>query len=264
MSDIAELADRLDRARTGRAPIVQLTAGTEVDLESAYLVQREGIALRVGRGERVVGVKLGFTSKAKAEQMGVSDVILGVMTAQTQTEDGGEIDRSRFIHPRVEPEIALLLGADLDPAAPADEQLAAVAQVAPALEIIDSRYRDFRFSLADVVADNTSAAGFVVGEWRDLATVLSDLDLADLEVTLEIDGEVAETGSTGDILGDPLRAVAAVARLASQHGVPVPAGSIILAGAATAAAPLPDRAGAQVVATVAGLGSVSCTIGGAR
>nr|WP_246319621.1 fumarylacetoacetate hydrolase family protein [Nocardioides kongjuensis] len=186
------------------------------------------------------------------------------MTAQTQTEDGGEIDRSRFIHPRVEPEIALLLGADLDPAAPADEQLAAVAQVAPALEIIDSRYRDFRFSLADVVADNTSAAGFVVGEWRDLATVLSDLDLADLEVTLEIDGEVAETGSTGDILGDPLRAVAAVARLASQHGVPAPAGSIILAGAATAAAPLPDRAGAQVVATVAGLGSVSCTIGGAR
>jgi 2-oxo-3-hexenedioate decarboxylase len=264
VSDIAELADRLDRARTGRAPIVQLTVGTEVDLDSAYLVQREGIALRVGRGERVVGVKLGFTSRAKAEQMGVSDVILGVMTAETQTGDGGEIDRSRLIHPRVEPEVALLLGADLDPAAPPDEQLAAVAQVAPALEIIDSRYRDFRFSLADVVADNTSAAGFVVGEWRDLVTVLADLDLADLGVTLEIDGEVAETGSTGDILGDPLRAVAAVARLASRHGVPVPAGSIILAGAATAAAPLPDREGAVVVATVAGLGSVSCTVGGAR
>jgi 2-oxo-3-hexenedioate decarboxylase len=260
--ETTELAGRLDRARTGRVPIVQLSAGTALDLDSAYLVQREGIALRVGRGERVVGVKLGFTSKAKAEQMGVSDVILGVITDEMQVGDGDTLDRGRFIHPRIEPEVAFLLGADLDPEASADDQLAAVAQVAPALEIIDSRYRDFRFALEDVVADNTSAAGFVIGPWRELDAARADLDLAGLAVELAVDGEPAATGSTGDILGDPLHAVAAVARMAARHGVGVPAGSIILAGAATAAVPLPDRPGAQVVASVAGLGRVSVTIGG--
>jgi 2-oxo-3-hexenedioate decarboxylase len=261
VTDILELAARIDRARLDRVPIPQLAEAESVDLDASYDVQRAGVELRQGRGESVVGVKLGFTSKAKAEQMGVSDVILGVITDEMQIGDGDAVDRGRFIHPRIEPEVAFLLGADLDPGAPADDQLAAVAQVAPALEIIDSRYRDFRFALEDVVADNTSAAGFVVGPWRELAAVRAELDLADLAVELEVDGAAAATGSTGDILGDPLHAVAAVVRMAGRYGVRVPAGSIILAGAATAAVPLPDRPGAEVVATVAGLGRVSVTIG---
>ncbi|WP_206065160.1 fumarylacetoacetate hydrolase family protein [Nocardioides sp. JQ2195] len=231
--------------------ITQLSDEHPLTLDEAYAVQRAGIALRVGRGDPVIGVKLGFTSEAKARQMGVSDVIIGQLTASTEVPDGGTVDLATMVHPRVEPEVAFRLGEELSP--DSDDPLSAVAEVAPALEVIDSRYRDFRFSLEDVVADNTSAAGFVIGEWLPFADRSASVD--DAEVSLSFDGQVREQGSTADILGDPRRAVAAAQRMAGRHGLALPAGSIILAGAATAAVAL--EPGVLVEATVAGLGSVS-------
>jgi 2-oxo-3-hexenedioate decarboxylase len=252
---IDELAAQLDEAvRTGVA-IPQLTSITELDVDQAYAVQHAGIALRRQRGEEIIGAKLGFTSKAKAEQMGVSDVIIGVLTSDMAVLDGGTIDLGLGVHPRVEPEVAFRLGSAVDANDPDADLLAAVTQVAPALEVIDSRYRDFKFSLADVVADNTSASRFVIGPWRPFAEVRNAIDLAALDVELRLDGEVLATGSTADILGDPVQALPATQRMAARYGHTLPAGSVVLAGAATAAVALTP--GVLVQATVFGLGSVS-------
>lgn len=258
---IKSLATRLDEAiRTGTA-IPQLTgdqgADVSLDLESAYAVQRAGISLRTERGERVVGAKLGFTSRAKAEQMGVSDVIIGVLTDAMAVQDGGVLDISRGVHPRVEPEVAFRLSRTVDLTDPHADVLGAVDAVAPALEVIDSRYRDFRFSLADVVADNTSASGFVVGPWTSLVST-PHLDLTDRSVELIIDGATTATGSTADILGDPWAALPAIQRMAGRYGQELLEGSVILAGAATAAVAL--RPGSSVTASIESLGSVTLEI----
>ncbi|SFN24794.1 2-oxo-3-hexenedioate decarboxylase [Pseudonocardia ammonioxydans] len=257
------LAAVLDDAVTGVTAVPQLTHSAPITLDDAYAIQRAGIERRTARGDAVVGVKLGLTSRAKAEQMGVSDVIVGVLTESMRVPAGGRLDTTTLIHPRVEPEIAFRLGSAIDPDDPACDPLAAVAGIAPALEIIDSRYRDFRFSLPDVVADNTSAAGFVIGDWQPADEVLGRLDVADLAVTLGIDGEIVESGSTGAILGDPLEALGAVTRMAARYGPALPAGTIVLAGAATAAAALPTGNGTTVTAEVAGLGTVTFETGGA-
>lgn len=237
MTDVEVLAARLDKAARQATAIPQLSGDSHLTLDDAYAVQRAGIALRAARGEQVVGLKLGFTSEAKAQQMGVSDVIAGVLTDEMQVADGGSVELSRLIHPRIEPEIAFRLGPRIE--------------VAPALEIIDSRYRDFVFSLEDVVADNASAARYVIGDWRPLA----DLDIRDLAVELWIDEQVAEAGSTAAILGDPMRAIDAANRMATRFELPFGDGSLLLAGAATAAHPLTHES--TVVATVANCGDVS-------
>lgn len=257
-----ELAAVLDDAAGTATAVAQLSLSVPLTLDDAYAVQHAGIARRVARGDTVVGVKLGFTSRAKAEQMGVSDVIVGVLTESMRIPDGGRLDPATMIHPRVEPEIAFRLGTAIDPHDPSCDPVAAVADVAPALEIIDSRYRDFRFSLADVVADNTSASGFVTGPWKPLGAVLDRSPSADLAVTLAVDGEVVESGSTRAILGGPLAALDAVRRMAARYDLGLPAGTIVLAGAATAAVPLPATAGSMVAAEVAGLGTAAFTIAG--
>lgn len=250
--ELGRHAEHLHRARREAHAIPQISAAAQLDLAGAYRVQQLGVGLRRADGERVAGAKLGFTSKAKAEQMGVADVIIGVLTDAMQVPAGGTFDVTTAIHPRIEPEVAFRLGRAIDPIAPEADLRAAVDAVAPAMEIIDSRYRDFAFSLADVVADNTSGCAFVVGEWMP---VTGDLVLADREVTLVIDGSVAESGSTTDILGDPWQALPALARMAARYGHELPAGSVLLAGAATAAAPLGP--GSRITATIAGLGEVS-------
>jgi 2-oxo-3-hexenedioate decarboxylase len=250
MTDPAALAKRLDEAARTATATVQLTKEEPLGLADAYDVQRAGVALRAGRGDRPVGVKLGFTSRAKAAQMGVFDVIAGVLTAGMRVADGGTVTVP-LIHPRIEPEIAFLLGES-----PVDggDLAGAVVAVAPALEIIDSRYRDFAFTLEDVVADNASAAAFAIGPWQDFAAARA-LDLGNLGVVLEVDGAVAQVGSTAAILGHPLRALEATARMARRHGLDLPGRSVILAGAATAAVPLTP--GAVVEASVTGLGRVA-------
>ncbi|GHJ93796.1 4-oxalocrotonate decarboxylase [Streptomyces sp. NE5-10] len=245
------LARALDAAALEARPLPGGGSGL-TDVAEAYAVQEALVARRLARGERPTGVKLGFTSLAKMRQMGVADLIHGRLTDRMEVPDGGRCEVAGLIHPRVEPEVAFLLGASL---APGGDPAAAVAAVAPALEVIDSRYDGFRFSLPEVIADNTSAAAYAVGPWtapRDLGGLGA---LGNLGVVLELDGRPAETGSTAAILGHPLRALAAAARLTG----PLATGTVILAGAATAAVPLPP--GTHVRATVARLGTVSLTTG---
>ena len=249
---LSQLAELLDEAQSSARAVAQVTAATPLSLGDAYVVQHLLVARRAARGDVISGVKLGFTSRAKAQQMGVSDVIMGSITAGMAIDDGAEANHAAYIHPRIEPEIAYLLGADVDPFDDSADLHQAVVAVAPALEIIDSRYRDFRFTLEDVVADNTSAAGYVLGPWVPSGEVG---DLGNRAVRLELDGAIADTGSTAAILGHPTRALAAARRMAREHSFLLPAGTVLLAGAATAAVPLTP--GVHVSATVAGLGSVS-------
>lgn len=231
----------LDAAQRDVTAIAQLDLAP--DLAAAYRIQHELIGHRLARGERLVGCKLGFTSKAKMAQMGVSEIIVGQLTDAMQVRNGFDVDLGRFIHPRIEPEIAFRLGRDLE-----GDIAECVDAVAPALEIIDSRYRDFRFSLPDVIADNTSAAAFVVGEWRPMS------DVADLAVRLVVDGTDAESGSTAAILGHPIRALEELVDLAAKYDIALRAGDVILAGAATAAVPFGAN---HVEAQVDGLGTAS-------
>ncbi|HEY8473329.1 MAG TPA: fumarylacetoacetate hydrolase family protein [Natronosporangium sp.] len=226
----AEAAARLAEAQRSATPIAQLDLP---DPATGYQVQQALVT------DPLIGLKMGLTSKAKQEQVGVDEPIWGRLTAPMRVPDGGTVDTGQLIHPRIEPELAFRLG-------PGGEPDAAAA----ALEVIDSRYADFRFTLPDVIADNTSAARFAVGPWQPVPD-----RLADLAVQLEVDGEVVQTGSTAAILGDPRRALASGLALARRAGITPEPGWVFLAGAATAAVPL--RAGAKVRAVVAGLGSAS-------
>lgn len=240
------LADDLHCARTSVRATTQ-AVGT-LSIEEGYSVQRSLIELRLQEGELLAGLKLGFTSRAKMAQMGVSEVIVGVLTDAMQIPDGEALAASSLIHPRVEPEIAFRVGSDVDLANPGTSLVDAVDAVAPALEIIDSRYADFKFDLASVIADNTSASAFAVGPWQPVPQ-----DISNLGVRLEIDGAPAQFGSTAAILGDPWRSLTALAHIGRRVGYRVNAGDVILAGAATAAIPL---AKSTVAVRVTGLGRV--------
>lgn len=247
MADVQAIARRLDAAMLNARPTPQLNQALSV--EDAYHVQAASLAERYGRGEKRVGVKMGFTSRAKMAQMGVDEMIWGRLTDAMLIQDGGTTAFSRYVHPRVEPEIAFLLVADLPRTVTPAAALTAVGGVAAALEVIDSRYENFKFSLTDVIADNSSSSGFVIGPWANPAT-----DLSNLGMIMEIDGAERQIGSSAAILGNPIRSLVAAARLATDAGEPLRAGDIVMAGGATAAEPLAP--GQHVRLTVSKLGRV--------
>jgi 2-oxo-3-hexenedioate decarboxylase len=253
MRAIHELARPLDTAAVQAEPIPQLSKEDPLTVEQAYAVQAASVKRRLDRGERRAGVKMGFTSRAKMLQMGVEDLIWGRLTDALMVEDGGEIEFPSFIHPRVEPEIAFLLKRPLGGKVAMLEAMAAVEAVAPAMEIIDSRYKDFKFTLSDVIADNTSAAGFVTGAWRK-----PDTGMSNLGIILEINGRPRQVGSSAAILGHPARSLVAAARLSAAAGEPLQAGWIVLAGGATAAEAL--QAGEHVRTEVESMGAVSFVV----
>ncbi|MBX9964216.1 MAG: fumarylacetoacetate hydrolase family protein [Burkholderiales bacterium] len=254
MTDIHKLAGTIDGAARDARAIAQLSAGTTLTLEQAYAIQKASIDLRLTRGERRVGVKMGFTNRAKAVQMGVHDIVCGRLTDRMIIEDGGTVDFARYVHPRIEPEIAFLLKAPLEGVVTPAQALAAVEAIAPAMELIDSRYENFKFSLEDVVADNASSSGFVVGAWHR-----PDIDCSNLGIVLSFDGRPVQIGSSAAILGHPLRSLVAAARMTAAGGERLEPGWIVLAGSATAAEPL--RRGLYVEAEVQSLGRVAFTIG---
>lgn len=245
--EIAGLAERLDEAQTGIHDTTSLADDTVVDIDDAYRIQEAVVERRLGRGEELVGVKLGFTSKAKMAQMGVSDVIVGRLTDAMRVEDGGDVDLQRFIHPKIEPEVAYRLSRDVDLDDSTVDIVACIDAVAPAMEIIDSRYRDFRFTYTDVVADNTSAAAYVIGPWSALQ------DVADRAVRLTV-GDTTVDGSTSAILDDPVNALHALLDMCRRRRIPLRAGDVVLAGAATAAVPLTATVAR---CEIAGLGTVT-------
>jgi 2-oxo-3-hexenedioate decarboxylase len=226
------IATRLDEAAFSARAVPQGADDDILTVPEAYEVQRALVDRRIGHGARRIGMKMGFTSRAKMLQMGLSDLIWGRLTSDMLIEDGG-VDLLHHIHPRVEPEICFPLGKPLAGPVTPLEAFSAVEAIAPALEIIDSRYLEFRFSLADVIADKASSSGLVVGPWHR-----PDIDFSNLGLVLSFNGRPMEIGSTAAILGHPLRSLAAASRLVAEAGETLEAGSLVMAGGATAAAQL--------------------------
>ncbi|MHA6729724.1 2-keto-4-pentenoate hydratase [Devosia sp. A369] len=253
MTDLQRLAEIADEAALCATAIPQFSDTHTLSVDQGYAIQTLSMNRRYARGDRRIGIKMGFTSRAKQLQMGLDDLIWGRLTESMRLEEGGCVSMSRFVHPRVEPEVAYLIRHRLEGNVSALEALNAVAGVAPAMEIIDSRFADFKFDVADVVADNTSAAGFVIGDWYAPGT-----DVANLGLILSINGRPRQIGSTAAILGNPARALVAAARMAASAGEALCPGDIVLAGAATAAVEF--SAGDHVQAQFETLGSINFSI----
>ena len=254
MSSLAGLAQIVDEAARTATAIPQLTESLSgLTVDDAYAIQSLSVARRRARGERRAGFKMGLTSRAKMAQVGVSEVIWGRLTDAMRLIEGGDLHRGRYVHPRVEPEIAYILKKPLEGEVSAAEALAALEAVAPAVEIIDSRYRDFKFTLPDVIADNSSSSGFYVGAWAPPST-----DAANLGILMEVDGRPVQIGSTAAILGDPIRSLVAAARLVAKAGERLEPGDVVLAGGATAAHPLAP--GMHVKTSFQRLGAVAFSV----
>jgi 2-keto-4-pentenoate hydratase len=246
------LARRLLRAERAAAPIEPLTAQiADLDVDGAYAIQRAGRALRLADGGRVAGHKIGLTSEAIQRQLGVDQPDYGYLLDTMLVADGAEVDAGRLIAPRVEAEIAFVLGDALaGDAVTAEEVLRATAAVAPALEIIDSRIADWRIGLADTIADNASAALAVVGEQRPL----DGLDLPGVTMAMTAGGETVE-GRGDAVLGHPAAAVAWLTRALARQGEGLAAGEVVLSGALARAVDV--RAGTTVRARYGGLADVT-------
>ncbi|MEQ1889013.1 MAG: fumarylacetoacetate hydrolase family protein [Alphaproteobacteria bacterium] len=250
----AGLAERLDNAMLTRQATPQITLEYPLlSLVDAYVIQALLVHRRLQRGERRIGMKMGLTSRAKMIQVGVNEMSWGRLTDAMILEEGGLLVRDAYIHPRLEPELAFLIGRPLSGKVTAAQAMSAVDGVAPAMELIDSRYRDFKFTLNDVVADNSSSTGLVIGSWRS-----PEQDLTNLGVVLEVNGRVIETASTAAILGNPVRSLVAAARLAGEAGETLHPGDIVMSGGITAAHTVSP--GETVRATLQNLGFVSITV----
>lgn len=249
---IEKLAEIVDVAAQNASPIKMLTAEyPELSLEDAYKIQRASMARRFSRGERLVGLKMGLTSRAKMQQMGVHNPIYGHLTDEMARQAGDTVYLSQHCHARVEPEIAFVLRSPLKGRVSSAEAQAAVGGVCAALEVIDSRYEDFKFTLNDVVADNASSTRFVPGDFIAVA----DLDVSNLGMVMKVNGEVREVGSSAAILEHPLKSLVALVHMLDDVGEGLEAGQIVLAGGATKAIALePDTV---VTLEVQHLGEVS-------
>ncbi|WP_280238221.1 2-keto-4-pentenoate hydratase [Nocardia abscessus] len=248
-----ELADELERAERERVAIDPLiTRHPGIDVVDAYEIQLLNIRRRLADGARVVGHKVGLSSKAMQQMMGVDEPDYGHLLAEMEVYEDVPVEAGRYLFPRVEVEVGFVLGADL-PGAECTEAdvLDATVAFAPAIELIDSRIKDWNIGLADTISDNASSAGFVLGAQR---VAPKDIDVKAIDAVLTRNGEVVAEGRSDAVLGDPVIAVAWLARKVASFGVRLKAGDIVLPGSCTRA--IDARPGDAFHAEFAGLGSV--------
>lgn len=250
---VASAAEILLAAEETRTTCPQLTSRwPALDVATAYAIQEETLRRRLARGEQLVGIKLGLTSKAKQVQMNVSTPTLAWLTS-AMCLDEGILPAGVAGHPRAEPEIVFTMGHGLKgPGVTAQAALSAVAEVRAGIELLDSRYANFRFTLADVVADNASSRGFVLG-----STVLvpSALDLAAEACVLQVNGQAVAEATGSAVLGNPAQALAWAANALAERGHAIEAGWVVMTGGLTDAVQVPP--GAEITASFARLGTVT-------
>ncbi len=251
---IAQLAEYLENAELNAQPVAQISrAHPDITEADGYAIQHEIRRRKTARGTQIIGFKAGLTSRAKMKQVGVETPSYGFLADYFAVADGGKIERAKLIHPRIEPEIAFVLKKPLrGPGCHIGAVLAATDFVMPAMEIIDSRYENFKFDFPSVVADNSSSSRFVLG---GLARKVEDLDLRTLGMVLEHNGKPFSFGAGAAVLGHPALAVALVVNLLARRDEGLEAGNMILTGGITEA--VACAAGDHVCLRMQGLGSVS-------
>jgi 2-keto-4-pentenoate hydratase len=247
------LAADLAQAERSRQPIPPLTAAhPEIDVVDAYEIQLINIRQRVAEGARVVGHKVGLSSLAMQQMMGVDEPDYGHLLDEMQVFEDTPVKVEKYLYPRVEVEVCFVLAHDLPGAAcTEDDVLAATAALVPSIELIDTRITDWKIALCDTIADNASSAGFVLGAARVPPT---DIDITQIEAVLTCNGEVVAKGRSDAVLGNPVTVVAWLARKVEGFGVRLRSGDIVLPGSCTRA--IDARPGDNFIADFAGLGSV--------
>ncbi|MGG3681797.1 2-keto-4-pentenoate hydratase [Aeribacillus sp. FSL K6-3256] len=254
-----KFAELLNEAEYEKREITRITEDIlDLSVEESYKIQKELIKIKINSGHRIIGSKMGLTSQAKMTQMNVKEPIYGYLFDYMFVPNGGVVHLSEFIHPKVEVEIAFILGEDLEgPNVTRTQVLSATKYVAPALEIIDSRYKDFKFTLPDVVADNASSSRVVIGSTlTPIHTLKIDLDL--IGAALYVNGELKACGAGAAVLNHPANSAAVLANMLARKGESLKAGDMILTGGITEAINL--TAGDTVIGQLDQLGDVSFSV----
>ena len=252
-SVIAIVADRLEAAQKARqaiSPVRESLGATNID--AAYEVQKELARRRIDRGALVTGRKIGLTSRAVQRQLGVDQPDFGILFGDMERLDGGTISIGHLIEPRIEAEVAFVLGSDLDGELNIDVIRSSVNFAVAALEIVDSRVVGWDIAISDTVADNGSSALYVLGSQR---LKLMQFVPRDVTMSMRIDGAVVSQGIGTACLGDPLLALFWLACAAQEFGEPLRAGQVVLSGALGPM--IPVTPGQQVSAEIMPLGTVS-------
>jgi 2-keto-4-pentenoate hydratase len=256
---VEEAAERLaGAARTGVpcAPVRDLIGSDDVEL--AYAVQQQFVRRRIGEGARVVGRKIGLTSPAVQKQLGVDRPDFGVLFDDMDVTELAEVPSRSLLQPKTEAEIAFVLGGDLAEGPLDDAQIrAAVAYAVAALEIVDSRVAGWDITFGDTVADNASSGLFVLGRNR---LTLDEFEPVEATMRMSLDGQQVSEGTGAACLGDPLLALAWLARTARELGDPLRAGQVVLSGALGPMAATPP--GSVVSAEISSLGTITATFSG--
>ena len=253
-AQVEQLAEHLENAELQAYEVTKITDDfPEMDYEDAFDIQWEIRRRKEARGNKIVGMKMGLTSWAKMKQMNVEHPCYGFLADYFSVPDGGDIKHDELIHPKIEAELAFVTKAPLKgPGVHIGDVLRATDFIMPAVEVIDSRYKDFKFDLKSVIADNSSSTRFITG---GRMAEPADLDLKTIGVVMEINGEVVELGAGAAVLGHPAASVAMLANMLAERGEELPAGSFVMIGAITAAVQV--NKGDSFIVRYQGLGTVS-------
>ena len=252
---IQQAAEALAQARASRHPIPPVSASHGISgLDAAYAVAEINTRVRLESGRRIVGLKVGLTSRAVQQQLGVDQPDFGILFDDMEFLNGQEVPMARLLQPKVEAEVAFVVGRDIVGASPTySEFLGCLSHALPAIEIVDSAIADWKISLADTVADNASSGLYVLG---DQPVQLGALSLGEIGMQMTKNGQPVSIGSGAACLGHPLRAAYWLARTMAGRGQGLRQGQVILSGALGPMVPV--AAGDLVQANLGALGEVSC------
>jgi 2-keto-4-pentenoate hydratase len=252
---LEQLAAQLKEAevkREGMQPLTSLEPA--LSIQEAYQIQLMNIQAKLQAGQSVTGKKIGLTSLAMQKMLGVDQPDYGHLLSEMVYTNGSEIPFSKVMQPKVEAEIAFVLKKDLvGPHVTALDVLLATDYIVPSFEIVDSRIKDWKITLADTVADNASSGLYLLGEQR---FTVDQVDMENIGMALYKNGELVNTGVGSAALGHPANCVAWLANKLFEFGIPLKAGEVILSGALSAA--IAGQPGDYFEAKFAHIGTVSC------
>lgn len=253
-TQIQQLGDELYDALKGRHVVEPLTSRhADITIDDAYRIQQRLNTRRIDAGERIIGKKIGVTSAAVMNMLGVYQPDFGMLTDGMVYNEGEAIPANTLIQPKAEGEIAFVLKKDLiGPGVTGADVLAATEGVMACFEIVDSRIKDWKIKIQDTVADNASCGVFVLG---DKLVDPRGVDLNTCGMILEKNGEIVATGAGAAALGAPVNAVAWLANTLGRRGIPLKAGEVILSG--SLAIMVPVKAGDSLRVTIGGIGGCS-------
>lgn len=248
-------ARAIAHARQSRTPIGPISKSHGIaTIEDAYAIAQINTREKLAAGGRISGKKVGLTSKIVQQQLGVDQPDFGVLFADMEYLNGDTIQMSSLIHPKVEAEVAFVLGRDIDQARPTwAEFLLSIKYAMASIEIVDSVVKDWAITLYDTVADNASSALYVMG---DQPVAVDAVSLADVGMQMSINGEIVSTGAGASCLGHPLRSAYWLACLMAQNNQPLRRGEVILSGSLGPMVAV--RPGDVVDVSIGGLGRVGC------